>query len=432
MAGVRKKPLKSGKYQGWYKNSVGERKFFAGTRNRAETRRMAERFEDDHRQILLGYRPAPRSSQKHTNRAFRDVAGEYSAWGKAQGGRGGYGWSDTHARMRRTHLAWWGKKLAIEKMGDLEGILPRAETALRMLMDNDKRGKTVQNYAEALKGFCNWCVQRGYLAANPVVLLGGFDTTPGVDRRAMTEEEVQKLFAGCAPRRRLVYEVALCSGLRAGELRALRVKDLDRKAGGLRLRSEWTKNRKNGFQLLPVFLVTRLAESARGKTAGDALLYVPSHTARDLDKDMRAAGITKTTPDGKLDFHAFRVAYGTFAFESGAHEKEVQVMLRHSTPNLTVNRYARARPTRLAEVAENIGAKVGVTTERVQSVHHPAERGDGSSSNALSHQGIRHVRSQNGRGFDSRRLHHSSSLLVLPCKALVDTPPEPVGFGCIL
>ena len=41
--------------------------------------------------------------------------------------------------------------------------------------------------------------------------------------------------------------------------------------------------------------------------------------------------------------------------EAGASVKEAQTLLRHSTPQLTMNAYARARDHRLAEVAERVG-----------------------------------------------------------------------------
>ena len=59
MAGVRRKPQSSGKYQGYFVTIDGRRKFFVGTRSRPETLRMvrmAQRSEDDYRQIRLGYR----------------------------------------------------------------------------------------------------------------------------------------------------------------------------------------------------------------------------------------------------------------------------------------------------------------------------------------------------------------------------------------
>jgi hypothetical protein len=44
--------------------------------------------------------------------------------------------------------------------------------------------------------------------------------------------------------------------------------------------------------------------------------------------------------------------------EAGASVKEAQTLLRHSTPQLTMNAYARARDHRLAEVTDRVGAVV--------------------------------------------------------------------------
>jgi hypothetical protein len=54
MAGVCTKPQSSGRYQAWFITMDGQRKFFVGTRSRPETLRIAQRFEDEHRQIRLG------------------------------------------------------------------------------------------------------------------------------------------------------------------------------------------------------------------------------------------------------------------------------------------------------------------------------------------------------------------------------------------
>ena len=92
MAGIRKKPSKGGKFQAWFVDFTGNRKFFTGTRRRAESLKIAERLEDEHRQIRLGYRPPPKSGHKYRNRSFEETAAEYIAWGKMQGGRGGKTW----------------------------------------------------------------------------------------------------------------------------------------------------------------------------------------------------------------------------------------------------------------------------------------------------------------------------------------------------
>ena len=89
MAGVRKKPKNNGKFQAWFVDFTGKRKFFTGTRRKSETLKIAQRLEDEHKQIRLGYRPIPKSAQKHRNKPFEETTAEYLAWGRMQGGRRG-------------------------------------------------------------------------------------------------------------------------------------------------------------------------------------------------------------------------------------------------------------------------------------------------------------------------------------------------------
>ena len=49
MAGVRK-GIRAGRYQGWFTDYKGDRKYFTGTKRKSETQRIAEKLEDDHRQ----------------------------------------------------------------------------------------------------------------------------------------------------------------------------------------------------------------------------------------------------------------------------------------------------------------------------------------------------------------------------------------------
>ena len=167
----------------------------------------------------------------------------------------------------------------------------------------------------------------------------------------------------------------MLSGLRKNELRNLTIEHLDQKDRGLHLNPAWTKNRKPGFQSLPGCLVKELYASAqsdepnqlyarffnrkganRYKVPKHPLLYVPSHTARALDADLKAAGIPKHGPGGKIDFHASRTAYINLVLESqGITPKEAQELARHSTLELTMNVYGRVRQGRLAHIVEEVG-----------------------------------------------------------------------------
>lgn len=363
MAGVRKKPRGNGKFQGYYSEFervgvkvVPTRKvYFTGVHDRAETKRIAKRLEDDQRQIALGYRPALKSSDKARHRPFSEATAEYLAWGRAQGGVKGRPWATEHADKRESGLAWWKQQLGLETIGDLIGALPRVEVCLRDMQTAGRANLTIRHRADSLTSFIKWAVRRGLLDVNPLAGLVPFPKQARGARRAMTAEEVAKLLLHCAPERRLLYAVALASGLRANELRSLTTADLDRVRGGLYLRAAWTKNRKDGFQPLPAALVVRLAVLARGKEPSARLLTVGMHPARDLKTDFDRAGLRKGGALDKVDFHALRVAYTTFVIETGANIKEAQTLARHATPELTLNVYAKVRNERLHDVAEAVG-----------------------------------------------------------------------------
>ena len=105
-----------------------------------------------------------------------------------------------------------------------------------------------------------------------------------------------RLLAVVSPERRLLLEVALTTGLRANELRELRVRHLDRNESGLRLDTAWTKNRKDGFQPLPQRLLKRLLEHSEGKEPDEPLLHVSSHPASNAPDVRRNPPSSATVP----------------------------------------------------------------------------------------------------------------------------------------
>jgi len=252
--------------------------------------------------------------------------------------------------MRQTHLKWWPEQVALKSMSNLSGILPSVEAALRKLKEGGSSGKTLQNYVDSLRSFLLWCEERDYLDCNPLKKLKPFDTTPKTTRRALLLEEIQRLFAVAPEYRRLLYGAAICTGLRANELRSLDVSHLNLESRSLQLDSAWTKNRKPGFQPIPSRLIAELQVFINEKSAmtlyeknfnrcdselnipENPLLYVPVNVAREMNGDLKKANIPKCTPKGKIDFHSCRVTYISFLVSGGANVKEAQTLARHSTP----------------------------------------------------------------------------------------------------
>ncbi len=345
---------------------TGNRRIMTGHASRSETEKLAASIQQKEDDIRRGYRPAPTSADQHTTRPITEVMGEYLQWGNSQGGLRGGPWSKGHYDHRQVQLEWWTQKLGLTLLKDLDGGLPRVEAALRDFQGQGRTGKTLSNHADSLRSFCRWCFDRGYLEDDPLKRMQGFDTAPMTQRRALTLEEAQRLLAVASPEARIVYQVALTTGLRRGELMQLKVSDFNHDTGGLNVRREISKNRLPSMQPLPQDLFEALKESAQGKDPDAPMLWVPTHTTDSLRKDLEKAGIKEWTPEGCLVFHSLRYSYITFLDQAGGTAKEQQTLARHSTPTLTMNRYAKTRQGRLSELVEQVGdsinAALGYTT----------------------------------------------------------------------
>ena len=226
MPGILKDKTKDGKWRAWYKSHLiapdGRRKTvkFTGTRRYNETLTLARERQVKEDRIAAGTAPVPEDQRPW--RDFVETAQDYLAYGEAQGGRGGRPWGRTHARNQRARLAWWHEQIGFRTLQDLMGALRPVETALVRLRDRGRTSKTLRNYQESLQSFCRWCVDRGYLPSDPLARLRKFDASPRTRRRVLKLPDITAVMAAATPERRMLYEMALYSGLRLGELRHLK------------------------------------------------------------------------------------------------------------------------------------------------------------------------------------------------------------------
>ncbi len=172
---------------------------------------------------------------------------------------------------------------------------------------------------------------------------------------------------------------------------------MDVERSGVQLEAAWTKNRQLGFQHLPRDHVDRLkayADSGEAQRIYEAkfakakvkqtlpnrpLLYVPNQTDRRLKLDLEAAGISRITPKGKLDFHALRTTSINLIMDTGLSLKDAQAFARHASPEMTLNVYGRPREDRIAEAVEEVARGLNIGVERatyVQRLAVGAERGN--------------------------------------------------------
>ena len=112
------------------------------------------------------------------------------------------------------------------------------------------------NIGQAIRGFCRWMVQTGKATSTPLAGLRPLNTAVDRrhERRALEQHEVEALLGAAESgpdivevsglERALVYALALTTGLRAGEIKRLEVRDLDLRRRSVTVRATSAKSRK--------------------------------------------------------------------------------------------------------------------------------------------------------------------------------------------
>ncbi|MCK6500416.1 MAG: hypothetical protein L6Q38_13165, partial [Nitrospira sp.] len=241
----------------------------------AEAQRMFREVQSRHDLIRRGIEPEPREPEQVP---VQEALIEYIRLGKQRGmnQKKVRPWSPKHIAQQERMQKWVLDSFGVRFVYELDRQKIEKELDRRHaggVEAGGEHGKTSNNYASALHTFLTWCVSRGYIDADPMQHWTPYDETPSFIRRAPTVEEVQKVLAVVPEERRLLYQVAICSGLRAGELRQLLVKHLTDE--GIDLPGPIAKNRKATLQPLPAWLVGALRKASEAKFGMHKLLHVP-------------------------------------------------------------------------------------------------------------------------------------------------------------
>lgn len=214
----------------------------------------------------------------------------------------------------------------------------------------DATQKTKAYYLKACKQFCKWMIMDGRASQNPLERLQ-MDTGPSQKRAAIEPDELRRLltyletaetsFGLTGNQRAMLYQIAVETGLRASEIKALRVKDFDFKSGLVRLAGQYTKNRQDAELPIKQSTSRKLRTFFRGKDKDDAAFAMPciGNCARMVRNDLDKAKITIDADRGTVGFHSLRHSFGSMLAASGVHPKTAQQLMRHSDINLTLSRY---------------------------------------------------------------------------------------------
>ena len=231
---------------------------------------------------------------------------------------------------------------------------------------------TSNAYLQAIKQFCRWMVQDGRASESPLSHLARINakTDRRHDRRALELDEMRILLATtiAGPKRfgmegyerALLYKVAAETGLRANELRSLKVSSFDFEASTVKVRCSYTKNKNKAEISLRPDTTAELKNFFAGRLP-DVRVFGGTHkrltarTATMLKADLVDAGIPYVDDYGLFaDFHALRHTTGSLLAASGVHPKVAQSIMRHGDINLTMSLYTHTLRGQESEAVKSL------------------------------------------------------------------------------
>ncbi len=186
----------------------------------------------------------------------------------------------------------------------------------------------------AASRFSQWCVDQGWLAADPFVGIEptgerarGKDTLRIDEARRFIDHALAEEHASGLP-----AAMALLMGLRVSEVVKRAVRDLD--DGGRVLWIVRAKTRKGNRTLeVPLVIRERLVELVKGRPSGERIWSGSRHwLAYHVERIAKAAGVVRVTPQGLRGTQA-SISAGAVSVE------HVAAALGHTGPTITRRHY---------------------------------------------------------------------------------------------
>jgi integrase len=215
-----------------------------------------------------------------------------------------------------------------------------------------KSAKTIANALVPLREMLGHAVEWDYLAANPADRI----RRPRVEREEMHFLEaaaVGKLLAKADDHGRVLLLCAVTTGMRRGELLALRWGDVDwnsrriwvRRSVGIggRIQQPKTKTSVRAIAVPPTLAAELKRHRMASRFKGDDELVFPSDRGTPLDGNNMVRRIfapaLKKAGLPQIRFHDLRHTYASLLIAQGEHPKLISEQLGHASVQITLDRY---------------------------------------------------------------------------------------------
>jgi integrase len=287
-----------------------------------------------------------------------------------------------HARLTHNRIKAMLSDCKFLSLGEVQ-----ASRIQRYLAERRQSGlgiKSCNYYLTAAKSFFNWMVDDKRMSENPVAHLKGQNANTDIRRarRSLEPDEIRRLLETTAKgperygmsgyERSLLYRFAAETGLRANEVRKLKVGDFDFDNLTVTVKASYSKHRREDVQSLRQDTAVLLKEFLKdkmpmAKAFGGRYKQLTKRTsdmikadlAETEEKDKNGETIIEAIPyiddAGRYaDFHSLRHTTGSLLAASGVHPKVAQSIMRHSDINLTMSRYSHVLRGQESEAIEGL------------------------------------------------------------------------------
>lgn len=275
----------------------------------------------------------------------------------------------TAAKLRRWHLelAAIGKQVR-SKTG--------AQHAARRALDaSDKeairrRRSTANRVLTVLKAALNFAFAEGNAASDDAwrrVL--PFEGVDAARNRYLTADESVRLVRACDHDFRSIVHGALQTGMRWGELRRLRVADVDLTAGTVHVRE--SKSGRARHVHLSADGADLFASLCAGR-AGSALVFT-RHDGREWRASEQARPLAAACEQAKIvpaiTFHGLRDTYASALAMKGVALQVIAAQLGHADTRMTERHYSHLAPSYVASIVrDSLPALGGAVESKVRSM----------------------------------------------------------------
>lgn len=258
---------------------------------------------------------------------------------------------ESYARLIRVHVAPALGRVKLEKLTP-----PHLQAFYRAKLDEGLSPRTVQYLHVVLHRALKQALRWNLVPRNVAEVVD----PPKIPRKEITplspEQARTFLETACGDRLAALYVLAIHTGLRQGELLALRWDDVDLTAGVLRVRGTKTarsrrmvKLSETALEALRDHLARQLHEiDGMGGRYQDRELVFTTEVGTPLNRhnltQRSFRPLLKKARLPQIRFHDLRHTCATILLKMGQHPKLVQELLGHATIAITLDTYSHLLP----------------------------------------------------------------------------------------